>query len=110
MRAVWDRLLRRGVRVLGEEAPGGLAGPFPAAEVYERLVPDRSNRSALKVATHQGYEMAGLRLLSGERGYVALDPAEAHQGRPARAGGGDPDPAPLPPLPRAVLGLHRPAP
>src|SRR5438094_519362 len=70
-----DRLFERLVRVLADEAPGRLAVPFPAAEVYERLVPYRSNRSALKVATHQDYEMAVLRLLSGERGYVALAPA-----------------------------------
>src|SRR2546430_13321985 len=74
-----DRLFERLVRVLADEAPGRLAGPFPAAEVYERLVPYRSNRSALKVATHQDYEMAVLRLLSGERGYVALDPAEVQE-------------------------------
>jgi len=43
------------------------------------LVPYRSNRSALKVATHQDYEMAVLRLLSGERGYVSLDPAEVQE-------------------------------
>src|SRR5438132_882175 len=53
-----DRLFERLVRVLADEAPGRLAVPFPAAEVYERLVPYRSNRSALKVATHQDYELA----------------------------------------------------
>jgi hypothetical protein len=50
-----DRLFERLVRALAEDAR--LAVPFPAAEVYERLVPYRSNRSRLKVATHQDYEM-----------------------------------------------------
>src|SRR5437762_3371049 len=61
-----DRLFERLVSVLADDAPGRLAVPFPAAEVYERLVPYRSNRSSLKVATHQDYEMAVLRLLAGE--------------------------------------------
>jgi len=50
-----DRLFERLVSVLASDAPGRLAVPFPAAEVYERLVPYRSNRSILKVATHQDY-------------------------------------------------------
>src|SRR5207237_580435 len=66
-----DRLFERLVSVLADDAPGRLAVPFPAAEVYERLVPYRSNRSSLKVATHQDYEMAVLRLLAGERGSPA---------------------------------------
>src|SRR5439155_4248651 len=74
-----DCLLERLGRVLAEGAPGRLAVPFPAAEVYERLVPYRSNRSTLRVATHQDYEMAVLRLLSGERGYVSLDPGEVQE-------------------------------
>src|SRR5205823_5013652 len=77
---------------LADEAPGRLAVPFPAAEVYERLVPYRSNRSALKVATHQDYEMAVLRLLSGERGYVALDPAEVQEALRREAAEVNPDP------------------
>src|SRR5256885_9261256 len=56
-----DRLFERLVSVLADDAPGRLAVPFPAAEVYERLVPYRSNRSILKVATHQDYEMAVVR-------------------------------------------------
>src|SRR5881392_2985628 len=68
-----DRLFERLVSVLAADAPGRLAVPFPAAEVYERLVPYRSNRSVLKVATHQDYEMAVLRLLAGERGYASLE-------------------------------------
>src|SRR5437764_787314 len=82
-----DRLFERLVTVLADDAPGRLAVPFAAAEVYERLVPYRSNRSILKVATHQDYEMAVLRLLAGERGYASLEPAEAREAleRPAAA-------------------------
>ncbi len=102
-----DRLFERLVRVLADEAPGRLAVPFPAAEVYERLVPYRSNRSALKVATHQDYEMAVLRLLSGERGYVALDPAEVQEALRREAAEGNPDPALFRQFPDAVLSLNR---
>ena len=102
-----DRLFERLVRVLADEAPGRLAVPFPAAEVYERLVPYRSNRSALKVATHQDYEMAVLRLLSGERGYVSLDPAEIQEALRREAGEVNPDPGLFRQFPDAVLSLNR---
>src|SRR5207247_2325673 len=67
-----DRLFERLVSVLAADAPGRLAVPFPAAEVYERLVPYRSNRSVLKVATHEDSEMAVRRPLAG----AALELAE----------------------------------
>src|SRR5437870_13490289 len=98
-----DRLFERLVRVLAEDAPGRLAVPFPAAEVYERLVPYRSNRSTLKVATHQDSEMAVLRLLSGERGYVSLDPGEVQEALRREAAVVDPDPGPLRQLPDPIL-------
>ena len=72
-----DRLFERLVQALAEESR--LAVPFPAAEVYERLVPYRSNRSRIKVATHQDYEMTVLRLLAGERGYVRLEPDDVRE-------------------------------
>src|SRR5256885_8978300 len=107
MRDDLDRLFERLVRVLADEAPGRLAVPFPAAEVYERLVPYRSNRSALKVATHQDYEMAVLRLLSGERGYVSLDPAEVQEALRREAAEVNPDPGLFRQFPEAVLSLNR---
>ena len=102
-----DRLFERLVRVLADEAPGRLAVPFPAAEVYERLVPYRSNRSALKVATHQDYEMAVLRLLAGERGYVALDPTEVREALQREAAEANPDTALFRQFPDAILSLNR---
>src|SRR5438067_1746223 len=86
-----DRLFERLVSVLADDAPGRLAVPFAAAEVYERLVPYRSNRSILRVATHQDYEMAVLRLLAGERG----------------AGEKNPDTGLFRQFPDAVLSLNR---
>jgi hypothetical protein len=72
-----DRLFEQLVRVLAQDAR--LAVPFPAADIHERLVPYRSNRSRLNVATHQDYEMTVLRLLAGERGYVGLEPEEVRE-------------------------------
>ena len=102
-----DRLFERLVSVLAEDAPGRLAVPFPAAEVYERLVPYRSNRSILKVATHQDYEMAVLRLLAGERGYASLDPAEVRDALQREAAESNPDTGVFRQFPDAILSLNR---
>src|SRR6266566_6260130 len=96
-----DGLFELLVRALSRETR--LAVPFVAAEVYERLVPYRSNRSAMRVATHQDYEMTVLRLLAGERGYVALDPAEVQEALRREAAEGNPDPALFRQFPDAVL-------
>jgi hypothetical protein len=102
-----DRLFERLVTVLAADAPGRLAIPFPAAEVYERLVPYRSNRSTLKVATHQDYEMAVLRLLSGERGYTSLDPSDVQEALAREATESNPDTALFRQFPNAILSLNR---
>ena len=102
-----DRLFERLVSVLADDAPGRLAVPFPAAEVYERLVPYRSNRSTLKVAAHQDYEMAVLRLLAGERGYASLETAEVREALEREAGEKNPDTALFRQFPDALLSLNR---
>lgn len=102
-----DRLFERLVTVLAHETPGKLAIPFPASEVYERLVPYRSNRSSLKVATHQDYEMAVLRLLAGERGYASLEPAEVQEALQREAAESNPDTALFRQFPDAILSLNR---
>src|SRR5436305_13161725 len=102
-----DRLFERLVSVLADDAPGRLAVPFAAAEVYERLVPYRSNRSILRVATHQDYEMAVLRLLAGERGYASLEPAEVREALEREAGEKNPDTGLFRQFPDALLSLNR---
>src|SRR2546423_12024706 len=102
-----DRLFERLVSVLADDAPGRLAVRFPAAEVYERLVPYRSNRSILKVATHQDYEMAVLRLLAGERGYASLQPMEIQEALQREAGEKNPDAGLFRQFPDALLSLNR---
>jgi hypothetical protein len=86
-----DRLFGLLVGALARETR--VAVPFPAAEIYERLVPYRSNRSRLNVATHEDYEMAVLRLLGGERGYVQLEPDDVREAMRNEAQSQNPDPA-----------------
>src|SRR5919198_1462183 len=86
-----DRLFGLLVAALARETR--VAVPFPAAEIYERLVPYRSNRSHLNVATHQDYEMAVLRLLAGERNYVQLEPETVREAMQREIGTINPDPA-----------------
>ncbi|MFN2571525.1 MAG: zinc ribbon domain-containing protein [Gemmatimonadales bacterium] len=86
-----DRLFGLLVTALARETR--VAVPFPAADIYERLVPYRSNRSQLNVATHQDYEMAVLRLLAGERGYVQLEPDNVREAMQREIATINPDPA-----------------
>src|SRR5881394_4536395 len=86
-----DRLFGLLVGALAREAR--VAVPFPASDVYERLVPYRSNRSRLNVATHQDYEMAVLRLLAGERSYVQLEPGTVREAMQREIATINPDPA-----------------
>jgi len=86
-----DRLFGLLVSALAREAR--IAVPFPASDVYERLVPYRSNRARLNVATHQDYEMAVLRLLAGERGYVQLEPETVREAMQREIATINPDPA-----------------
>ena len=86
-----DRLFGLLVAALARETR--VAVPFPASEVYERLVPYRSNRSTLNVATHQDYEMAVLRLLAGERNYVQLEPETVREAMQREIATINPDPA-----------------
>lgn len=86
-----DRLFDLLVRALARDTR--VAIPFPAADIYERLVPYRSNRSRLNVATHQDYEMTVLRLLSGERGYLQLEPESVREALAREVADINPDPA-----------------
>ncbi|HEX4633541.1 MAG TPA: zinc ribbon domain-containing protein [Gemmatimonadales bacterium] len=100
-----DLLFAKLVEVLSRDVR--LATPFPAADVYERLVPYRSNRSRLRVATHQDYEMTVLRLLAGERGYVRLEPDEIREGFQREVTQTNPDPAIFRNFPDSQVMINR---
>src|SRR3989441_9320758 len=99
-----DRLFGLLVAALARETR--VAVPFPAADVYERLVPYRSNRSRLNVATHQDYEMAVLRLLAGERNYVQLEPENVREAMQREIATINPDPAYFRSFPEAQLMVN----
>ena len=69
-----DRMYRRLVQNLRAGFPDLLVRPFEVSELYTTLVPYRHNRRELGLETNQDYELALLRLLSGERGYLLGDP------------------------------------
>jgi hypothetical protein len=100
-----DRLFQRLVEALAQDVR--LAVPFRAADVYERLVPYRSNRSRLRVATHQDYEMTVLRLLAGERGYVRTEPDDVREGLEREAQAVNPETALFRSFPDASVMINR---
>jgi len=100
-----DRLFECLVEALAREAR--LAVPVVASEVYERLVPYRSNRSRLKVATHQDYEMTVLRLLAGEREYVRLEPEDVREAMQREVTAANPDAAYFRSFPEARVMVNR---
>ncbi len=68
-----DRIFRRLVQNMRSSYPQYLTSPFSTEELYQVIVPYRHNRQELGIDTNQDYEMALLRLLSGERGYLTVD-------------------------------------
>ena len=102
-----DRLFGRLVEALAEAGPGRLAVPFAAAELYERLVPYRSNRAKLNVATHQDYEMTVLRLLAGERGYARLEPGDVREALQREGAATNPDTGVFRNFPDAQVMINR---
>ncbi|MGH7671546.1 MAG: double zinc ribbon domain-containing protein [Gemmatimonadales bacterium] len=99
-----DRLFELLVQALARETR--LAVPFPASDIYERLVPYRSNRSRLNVATHQDYEMTVLRLLAGERSYVRLEQDDVRDAMQREVTATNPDPAYFRTFPDARVMVH----
>lgn len=87
-----DRLFRHLVSLLAEQAPERLHAPFEVAELYQQILPYRQHRAALKLDTNQDYEMAVLRLLSGDREYATVEPGEVQDMLREEARAVNPDP------------------
>ena len=68
-----DRLFRLLVETIRAQHTELLTRPFEVADIYQSILPYRLHRRALGMETNSDYEMALLRLLSGERGYVVGD-------------------------------------
>ena len=65
-----DRLFLLVVHRIGDQYPDHLYEPFEVAELYQSLVPYRHFRRELGIETNGDYELALVRLLAGERGYL----------------------------------------
>ena len=70
-----DRMFRRLVQNVRMSYPDLLSRPFEVAQLYQNLLPYRHNRRELEIETNQDYEIALMRLLSGERGYLVGEDA-----------------------------------
>ena len=87
-----DRLFRRLVEVLASGGAEHLREPFDLASLYQRIIPYRAHRGALRFDTNEDYEMALLRLLAGEHGYVEVEPAEVARALAEEARSVNPNP------------------
>src|SRR5688500_16257838 len=70
-----DRVFHRLVSNIRHRHPEYLTLPFTVQELYETLIPYRHHRRELGIETNQDYEIAMMRLLSGERDYILTDQA-----------------------------------
>ena len=68
-----DRMYRHLVRTIRATAPQLLTQPFQVGDLYTTILPYRLHRRELGLETNQDYEMAMLELLSGSRGYLAVE-------------------------------------
>lgn len=70
-----DRVFHRLVSNIRHRHSEYLTLPFTVQELYETLIPYRHHRRELGIETNQDYEIAMMRLLSGERDYLLTDQA-----------------------------------
>lgn len=68
-----DRVFHRLVSNIRHRHSEYLTLPFTVQELYETLIPYRHHRRELGIETNQDYEIAMMRLLSGERDYLQTD-------------------------------------
>jgi len=102
-----DRLFRHVVNTLGRQDPARLQTPFEIAELYQRIIPYRSAKVDLRFDSIEDYEMAILRLLAGERGYVSVQPADIQELLRAETEGVNPYPGAFREYAAATLTLDR---
>lgn len=73
------RLFAALVREIRTRWPEYLHSRFTVAEIYQNLIPWRSHRNTIDIATSAEYEQALLRLLAGEGDYLALESEAARE-------------------------------
>jgi predicted RNA-binding Zn-ribbon protein involved in translation (DUF1610 family) len=75
-----ERFFRRLVSNLASTDPARLHHPLPLTEVYQSIMPYRTNRRALGLDTSEDYELVLLRLAAGEGGFARAEPESARTG------------------------------
>lgn len=73
------RLFDALVREIRTRWPEYLHSRFTVAEIYQNLIPWRTHRDTMSIATSGEYEQALLRLLAGEGDYLALESQAARE-------------------------------
>lgn len=68
-----DRMYRRLVQNIRAGFPDLLTRAFEVSLIYQQIIPYRLNRRELALDSNDEYELALLRLLSGERGLISGD-------------------------------------
>jgi len=69
-----DRLYRRLVQNLRAGFPELLTRGFEVSQLYQQIVPYRTNRRELGFDSNEEYELAVMQLLAGLRGYLVVEP------------------------------------
>jgi len=87
-----ERLFHALVDTLMQEDSQRTRTSFQISELYQSILPYRSHKRLLGFDTNQDYEMAVLRLLGGERGYVTVEPDEVRRQLAEEAQAINPDP------------------
>jgi hypothetical protein len=87
-----QRLFRRLVEVLAARGEDRILDPIDLADLYQKIIPYRAHRAALRFDTNEDYEMALLKLLAGEQGFVEVEPAEVAQALAEEAQSINPNP------------------
>ena len=68
-----ERLYRRLVQNIRAGFPELLTRSFEVSQLYQQIVPYRTNRRELEFDSNEDYELALMQLLAGLRGYVSAD-------------------------------------
>ncbi len=74
-----ERLFRHLVHRLAADDAERLRTPIEVSELYQSIVPYRSHKHELRFDAIEDYDMAILRLLAGEHGYVSVEPIEVRE-------------------------------
>jgi hypothetical protein len=74
-----ERLVRELANIIGAEDSARFRTPFQISELYQSILPYRSHRKRLGFDSSDDYDMAVLRLLAGEGGFAAVEPAEVQK-------------------------------